>query len=236
MESLQTVLFVGIIVLAVIAIASLAWAMRLANKLHHRAQPKHYDVNMPVEKLFTNDDMAVISTEASGKLTQIVEASAGQFQAGMATIVKGLSSKTDETVGIAIGQELEKFSTSLDALRQQTIIEFTNLEKELDEKRTNVMGEIEAYKAKAIAEADEKRNTLNAEIEERRANVKAEVDAVVTKESEARLEGFNARLNDVVSSYIAESLDKSVDLGAQTAYIIATLESHKEDIKKDILA
>ena len=36
--------------------------------------------------------------------------------------------------------------------------------------------------------------------------------------------------------HFIEALDKGVDLGAQSKYIIYTLEAHKEDIKRDILS
>jgi hypothetical protein len=43
-------------------------------------------------------------------------------------------------------------------------------------------------------------------------------------------------MNDVVSSYIIESLGNRVDLGAQSAYIFDMLHEHKDEIKRDILS
>lgn len=58
----------------------------------------------------------------------------------------------------------------------------------------------------------------------------------VEKEKQTRIDEFEQRMNDVVSSYIIESLDTNVDMSAQAAYIVSSLESKKEDIKRDLLA
>jgi hypothetical protein len=46
---------------------------------------------------------------------------------------------------------------------------------------------------------------------------------------------FDAKIGDVVSSYISESLGSGVDLGAQMQFILTSLESHKDEIRKDLL-
>lgn len=79
-------------------------------------------------------------------------------------------------------------------------------------------------------------NGLQKELDERRVQLGADLEASVAKDRESRMDSFNERLADVVSSYIVETLDKGVDLGAQSAYILHTLEKHKEDIKKDVLS
>jgi hypothetical protein len=77
---------------------------------------------------------------------------------------------------------------------------------------------------------------LQKQLDERKVQLGVELEAAVRKDREERMDAFNMRLADVVSSYIVETLDKGVDLGAQSAYILHTLEQHKEDIKKDVLS
>lgn len=79
-------------------------------------------------------------------------------------------------------------------------------------------------------------NSLQKQLEKRRDELIVELEKSVAKDRAERVEAFNVRINDVVSSYLVEALDKGIDLGTQSRYIIATLEAHKEDIKKDILA
>lgn len=64
----------------------------------------------------------------------------------------------------------------------------------------------------------------------------SELEDFLKEQKEKELERFFSRLNDVVSSYLADSLDQRVDFGAQLDYVIASLEENKDAIKKDILA
>jgi uncharacterized protein YaaN involved in tellurite resistance len=76
---------------------------------------------------------------------------------------------------------------------------------------------------------------IQTDLETQRAELLKQLQAEVLQERERRLAKFNERINDVVSSYLAETLGNRVDLGSQMPYIFEQLEKHKEDIKRDIL-
>lgn len=76
---------------------------------------------------------------------------------------------------------------------------------------------------------------IQTDLQTQRAELLKQLQAEVLQERERRLAKFNERINDVVSSYLAETLGNRVDLGAQTPYILEQLQKHKEDIKRDIL-
>lgn len=76
---------------------------------------------------------------------------------------------------------------------------------------------------------------IQTDLQKQRAELLQQLQTEVAKERERRLANFDERINDVVSSYLAETLGARVDLGAQSAYIFEQLEKHKEDIKRDIL-
>ena len=77
---------------------------------------------------------------------------------------------------------------------------------------------------------------LQTQLDKRRDELVEDMEARMQKERSERMDAFNERINDVVSSYLVESLDKGVDLGAQAGYVVRMLETHKEDIKKDVLS
>lgn len=79
-------------------------------------------------------------------------------------------------------------------------------------------------------------DALQAELAKRRVELFKQLDEEVTVEREKRMETFNAKFNDVVTSYITESLGSQVDLGAEAPYIFEVLNTHKDDIKRDILS
>jgi len=104
---------------------------------------------------------------------------------------------------------------------------------------TTVNQEFEKYKvtletlqAQSVQEFSKLQLELHAKQEEMMKNLEVQVAA----EMETRMDAFNTHLNDVVASYLAESLGNNVDLGAQSMYIMQSLEQHKEDIKRDTLA
>jgi len=76
---------------------------------------------------------------------------------------------------------------------------------------------------------------IQTDLQKQRAELLQQLQTEVTQERERRLATFNGRINDVVSSYLAETLGSRVDLGSQSNYIFEQLEKHKEDIKRDIL-
>ncbi len=122
------------------------------------------------------------------------------------------------------GQDLEATSARLG--EQVSRLTTTVIEEELDQYHKT----LEQVRATA-AEAMEK---IRAAVEQQRVELRQSMEADLAAERARLADKFNAKLGDVVSSYIAESLGGGVDLGAQMQYIVGSLESHKEEIKKDL--
>jgi hypothetical protein len=202
-DTFQVLVFASLLIMAAISAISLAWAFYLDGKLRNRPSPKNFEVHIEGTKIFSDEDMAAAGEEARAGLHQVVVKSSEMLQASLAATISGLNKKTEEMATITLSQEFEKYQASFAALREETIKEFNDLQKQL---------------------------------EQRRADLTVELEDLVAKDREERVDAFNARIGDVVSSYLVEALDKGVDLGAQSKYIIHTLEAHKDDIKKDILA
>lgn len=76
---------------------------------------------------------------------------------------------------------------------------------------------------------------LQKELDERRGRMLEALEKEANAELGRRVDLFNNRLNDVVSSYLVESLGHQVDLGAQMVHILQTLQQHKDEIKRDVL-
>ena len=82
--------------------------------------------------------------------------------------------------------------------------------------------------------ATEAMEKIRAAVEQQRVELHDGMKADLDAERARLIEKFQAKMGDVVSSYIAESLGGGVDLGAQMQYILASLEAHKDDIAKDL--
>lgn len=103
---------------------------------------------------------------------------------------------------------------------------------------TSISQEFEKYQANLRAlnnQTVQEFANIQHDLDEQRTQLQQQLITEINQERERRLAHFNDRINDVVASYLAEALGNRVDLGSQTAYILASLDQHKDDIKKDIL-
>lgn len=203
MDSLQIVLVVGLIAMVVINALSLVWAMRLNNQLRSRPSPKVYEVKVDAEKVLADIDMSEVEKLAKQQLSKVADEAGARFKESLNNAVDQLSVRISDMASNSLTGEFEKYQVSLQALRDQSIQEFSKLQKELDDRRTQLVEHL---------------------------------DKIIQTEGEKRFATFDQRMNDVVSSYLVESLGTQVDLGAQSAYIFETLEKHKDEMKRDILS
>lgn len=203
MDTSQIVLFGGLLAMAAVTVICLIWVFYLVGELKNRPSPKHYEVEIESPEVFTPEELVTISEEARQGLDVVVSKASSELESALASTIAGLTTKTEDMAKVTISQEFEKYQISLEALREETIKEFNGLQKQLDERRSDLI---------------------------------AQMEAKVQEDREARMDEFNTRLNDVVSSYLIETLDKGVDLGAQAGYVVRMLETHKDDIKQDVLS
>ena len=203
MDTLQLVLVIGLIAMVVINAVSLWWAMRLNRQLHNRPSPKVYEVHVNVNEVLADIDIATVEKLTRQQLAKVAGEASQRFKKSLENNVDQLSVKISDMATNSLSGEFEKYQISLQALRDQSIQEFSKLQKELDDRRTQLTEHL---------------------------------DKVIQTEGEKRLTALDTRMNDVISSYLIESLGSQVDLGAQSAYIFETLEKHKAEIKKDILS
>lgn len=203
MDSLQLVLVLGLIAMVVINAFSLLWAMKLNRQLHERPSPKVYEVKVDAGKVLADVDMSEIEQLTKQQLTKVASEAGARFKESLENAVDGLSVHISDMTNNSLVGEFEKYQVSLQALRDQSIQEFSKLQKELDDRRTQLTEHL---------------------------------DRIIQSEGEKRLGSLDERMNDVISSYLIESLGNRVDLGAQSAYIFDMLHEHKDEIKRDILS
>ena len=139
---------------------------------------------------------------------------------------------TREELQKAAAEAAGQLQQSLDNAVTQLSAHMTELAND------SISPEFEKYQVSLEALREQSIGTftkLQMELDKRRDQLIAELEKDVEVERAKRIELFNQRLNDVVSSYLAESLGTNVDLGAQTNYILQSLQKHRDDIKRDIL-
>ncbi len=75
---------------------------------------------------------------------------------------------------------------------------------------------------------------IQVSIEEESHKQAADVSVLVEAEKKKVIEIFEQKMGDIMAGYLVEVLGTNVDLGAQRSYLFATLEAHKDELKKAI--
>ena len=97
--------------------------------------------------------------------------------------------------------------------------------------------EMEKYRAELAklhnqAEAD--MSGIKQEIAGHQAEIEAAYRAELEAEKAKLIQQIDLKLGDAVGSFLVETLQHNVDLGGQGEYLIALLEEHKDDFKKEV--
>lgn len=97
--------------------------------------------------------------------------------------------------------------------------------------------ELEHYKA-TVAELQDKTKAdisdIDKELAAQKAELKAKFAEDMAAEKQRLLQQIDTKLGDAVGSFLLETLQHNVDLGAQTAYLMSVLEEHKADFAREV--
>lgn len=116
----------------------------------------------------------------------------------------------------------------------------TRLSEQVSRLTTSVIEEeLESYQ-KTLEEvrhtAVEAMDKIRTAVEQQRVELRQGMEADLAAERDKLAAKFDTKMGDIVASYIAESLGGGVDLGAQMQFIMASLEAHKDELKKDLMS
>lgn len=164
MDSLQLILVIGLVAMVVINGFSLMWAMKLNHQLHERPQPKVYEVKVDAKQVMADVDMTDIERLTKQQLSKVASEAGGRFKESMDNAVDGLSVRISDMANNSLAGEFEKYQVSLQALRDQSIQEFSKLQAELDTRRTQLTEHldkiIQTEGEKRFASLDERMNDV----------------------------------------------------------------------------
>lgn len=100
-----------------------------------------------------------------------------------------------------------------------------------------VAKELENYRAK-IAELQQQTEAtiggMHQEITSHQEDLKAKYTAEMEAEKQLMMQQMDTKLTDAVTSFLTETLQHDVDLGAQTTYLTKMLEEHKDELTKGV--
>lgn len=130
---------------------------------------------------------------------------------------------------------LDKSANELQADLQSTASDLNKQLEKLGE--TVVTSETQRYQTMLEAlrvQAETIITTAQTDIKDHQTDLKAKLTDNINAEKEQLIAQLDTKLADAVSSFLTETLQHNVDLGAQVPYMLSTLEEHKAELIKGI--
>jgi hypothetical protein len=203
-------IFLAINVFAIGALTVIAFQHAMAHfKPHQPEKPKE---PKPVVQLSpAAKEKLLLAAETN--FQKMLDRSAEELQRDLKATTLQMNSSLQKLGGDIINEEMNRYKKSLDELRAQTEITIGGAQKVVESHQAD----LETKFAERQAELEKK---LQEEIELERQRLIAQIDT---------------KLADAVASFLIETMQHDIDLGAQTAYLTKMLEEHKEDFKQGVV-
>jgi F0F1-type ATP synthase membrane subunit b/b' len=189
-----------------------------------------------------------IISGAQTEFAETIKSEAQRYRAGL----DELRRQAETTIGGAqteiaktISGESQRYHTYFDELRNQAKTVVDGAQTEFAE---TIHSETQRYHASLNTLRNQAETTIGGaqteiakhqtELETKLAELKAELEPKLVKEIAAEklhlIQQIDTKLADAVASFLVETLQHNVDLGAQSAYLTAMLDEHKAELVKEI--
>lgn len=149
---------------------------------------------------------------AQANFQVVLERSATQLEHDLQTTASQLTKQLDTLGAKIIENETARYQTTLEQLRTQA-----------EHTLTSAQSDIVTHQAALVAQ-----------LSERQAALENELAQSISLKQEQLVQQMDTKLADAVTSFLMETLQHNVDLGAQSAYLTAMLDEHKDELVKGV--
>lgn len=143
MESIQIVLIIGLVLMGLINAASLIWAFYLDHRLRQKPVPKVYETHIDSAKVFKESDIQAIENIARGQLEQVMQDASVTLQKAIDDAVGKLATHASELGTHTLDKTFDKYQADLQSLRDQSVQDFAKMQAELNDRRTQLLQQID---------------------------------------------------------------------------------------------
>lgn len=211
MGSLFLQLFLLVNVFLVGALATLAIQHALAHfRPDRHAGEKQHPAAAPVHLPPATRERLLQAAE--GKFQTMLDRSADQLEHNLQATATQLNKQLEKLGADIINDEMKRYRESLDELRARTQMSIGSAQTEIAQHQDD----------------------LKTKLAERKAELEKQMDEEVAAEKERLIQDMDTKLADAVASFLLETLQHNVDLGAQTAYLTTMLDEHKAELAKGV--
>lgn len=197
-----------------------------------------------------------LSIAAKDHLLQALDSSSAAMSNEMNTTAKNLNRYLAEAGTEILENEMIVFRRNIELIRKRIEAEAasshshitarqTSLDNELQLRRDELnerlaehQSRLEASLSKSLESIQttltQRQELFTQKIAEREQALDVRLDEEIAKERELLLHQIDVKLGDAMGSFLVEALGSNVDLGAQTPYLLELLETHKEELKREV--
>lgn len=208
---MSTMLTIFLLINAMLIGAAVAVATRhaLAHFRPHRHDAEKHPTNTVKLPPAVKEQLLA---EAQVMYKKILDNSAAQLQLDLGRTSAALNKQLDTLGNKIVTDEMERYRASLNELQKDTDAAVAATHDALNQHQDDLKTTMAEHQKTLIEK-------MTAEVEADKQRLLAQIDT---------------KLADAAASFLIETMQHDVDLGAQTAYLTKMLEEHKDDFKKEL--
>lgn len=176
---------------------------------HHEPEPTHPAARTPRIPPEVKEQML---KQAEADFKAVLDTSVKELQYELKTTTTELNKQMANLGNTIVSDEMKRYQTVLEELRKST----------------------EAAVGAASTEVTAHQADINEQFAARRAEMEAKLAEEMAAEKQRLLQQIDTKLADAVASFLLDTLQHNVDLGAQSTYLTAMLEDHKAELAQGV--
>lgn len=206
---LQWVLFISVFIIG--ALTTLAIDHFVEHRRTKKAEPKKPSAAGPATVSIPPAIREQLLQTAQNNFQKVMEKSAIDLQRDLGSISDKLNRQLEKLGSDIVNSESERYRKTIEALRKQA----------------------ETTIKDATADVNDHQTDINTKLTERQAELEENLRKKLADEQALLIKQIDTKLSDAVISFLTETMQHNVDLGSQSDYLVAMLEEHKDELKKE---
>lgn len=234
-------IFLGINLLLLGGLITLAIQFALA---HKREKIEAIDQAKPIapQPALSKTARAAIAENAAKKLKNVLDKTSNNLEGDLGKTSEQLNALLKQFGTSILDDEMKLFREHLQEIRRQTESAVGSASLEIGDQQAMIEGKLAQRQAEFEAKLLElqtelektlsiRQNELSSTLDERKMQLIDKLDVEFIAERDRLHTQIDTKLGDAVATFLTETLQHNVDLGAQTEYLGNMLEQHKSELK-----
>lgn len=150
--------------------------------------------------------------KAQANFQKILDNAASQLQLDLSKTTAQLNKQLETLGGEIVSDEMKRYRASLEELQKNTEVSIASTKDSLNQHQEDLKTAMAEHQKELLARMNEE----------------------IAAEKEQLLTQIDSKLADAAASFLIETMQHDVDLGAQVPYLTKMIEEHKDDFKKEV--